>query len=750
MTSSSSSSYSSSSSSSSSSDEESVASKRPRSSRKRKHPEPATPERSSTQDAEQQQPPSPFKFGGEEIFRPKCYLEHKKKLDRFMEHKHKKAKHFYTVEHEYTLEELLEIVPKDLVRYFCNMLYGKDKPTADDLPTKGRASTATLHKSAISFFMPNSQTWDAGYNRGNPTKSKDVNKLLSNVVNLETQGRGKKSSADYPWEVPEYSYVVDKQTKFEDGSKRLLYPAMTTYQCSMIARIDDTAKLRTTNLRIHPECIDAYMSRMEWSKNVKEERDAPWQIGIAERDCKKDNVFHLANHLEKKYETRAGRQAEFIFCDSNENPKKVKGRYSRDLRENIVKTDDFKRISQSAVGAALQNTPRRKGSHSTRKYARTKARRKGRCSKDNANHRGRWKGDASRAPARYEDTLLPYPDALVAAELCHGGPIAYRIKSSSWVSNDWIVTNVSPNITAMHGQELGALFGRALLWACCDNDARVMIPDKLYRRVMSAFREGSASASQQQHGESTAPVSMENPITKKFLVVTERDDTAVIDVMDELNPNAPGGSATVSAGAGANLDQRLWRLEHVAVSNQEKINNIDSNIKTYDAKHMKEMASLKKVVMRGANQLHVTTRKRNHTATEDDGNIDGEEDGNRQQVLPPDATLSKTPRDLYDLWEEYDVGRDGRKAAKNFTAHEKGACKYTYCRRKVFWDLIKRVINHSGTDYKTAIEEIYQVYGFLTITKLHKKILADEKVGGHPNLYPDPERVGKRRKGRNS
>lgn len=111
-----SSSGSSSSSSSSSSDDESAAPKQKIASRKRKQkrkqPEHATPERSPAQDEQQQEQPSPFKFGGEDMFRPDCYLDYKRKLNRFMEHKHKKPKKFYTDEHEFTLNELLQIVPK--------------------------------------------------------------------------------------------------------------------------------------------------------------------------------------------------------------------------------------------------------------------------------------------------------------------------------------------------------------------------------------------------------------------------------------------------------------------------------------------------------------------------------------------------------------------------------------------------------------------------------------------------------------
>ena len=41
-------------------------------------------------------------------------------------------------------------------------------------------------------------------------------------------------------------------------------------------------------------------------------------------------------------------------------------------------------------------------------------------------------------------------------------------------------------------------------------------------------------------------------------------------------------------------------------------------------------------------------------------------------IASPSATLSRVPRTLHLLWTEYEVGIGGRKAAKDFTAHERG------------------------------------------------------------------------------
>jgi Transcriptional activator of glycolytic enzymes len=72
--------------------------------------------------------------------------------------------------------------------------------------------------------------------------------------------------------------------------------------------------------------------------------------------------------------------------------------------------------------------------------------------------------------------------------------------------------------------------------------------------------------------------------------------------------------------------------------------------------------------------------------------------------------LSPTPRNLHILWQEFQFGIGGRKAAKLFTREERGRCKYTYHRRKVVWDRIQTMIREGHTS-ETAIDTIYDRFG---------------------------------------
>jgi hypothetical protein len=86
------------------------------------------------------------------------------------------------------------------------------------------------------------------------------------------------------------------------------------------------------------------------------------------------------------------------------------------------------------------------------------------------------------------------------------------------------------------------------------------------------------------------------------------------------------------------------------------------------------------------------------------------------------ATLSTCPRDLHSLWEEYEHGLDGCKAAKNFNPTERGRVASTYSKRNLMWHLISRLINSRGIHYSAANDCIYEVYGNISVTTIVKAI----------------------------
>ena len=98
------------------------------------------------------------------------------------------------------------------------------------------------------------------------------------------------------------------------------------------------------------------------------------------------------------------------------------------------------------------------------------------------------------------------------------------------------------------------------------------------------------------------------------------------------------------------------------------------------------------------------------------------------------ASLSPTPRSLYDLSVEYQTGIGGRKPAHDFTARERGLDKYRYYHRKNVWDIVSNLVN-AGIIARVAIDRIYNHYGAnKSVTRIIKDIMRNKKNGGLPQV----------------
>lgn len=61
-------------------------------------------------------------------------------------------------------------------------------------------------------------------------------------------------------------------------------PVMMNYQSHLISRIDCATQAKCANLKAHDQFEFALKGKLDWSKNVLEERDAPWQAVLASGD----------------------------------------------------------------------------------------------------------------------------------------------------------------------------------------------------------------------------------------------------------------------------------------------------------------------------------------------------------------------------------------------------------------------------------------------------------------------------------
>ena len=104
--------------------------------------------------------------------------------------------------------------------------------------------------------------------------------------------------------------------------------------------------------------------------------------------------------------------------------------------------------------------------------------------------------------------------------------------------------------------------------------------------------------------------------------------------------------------------------------------------------------------------------------------------------MPYELTLSSCPPKtlLHVLWHKWEFGIGGRRPAKSFSKKDRGGVRYKFSLRKVFWDMVCKMIRVGYTS-NTAIDKIYSVYTTrLSVTNLLRQMRKDNRTGGHPLL----------------
>ena len=629
---------------------------------------------------------------------------------------------------QFSNERLLQITPKQILRWMNAKTFGMPDPPLGANPTSARSTSIMYWKKAISSFMPHRlQPWNEARQEGNPTKSQEINDLIARVKKKEVRRQGVPSQARRPLTEGEYrqKQTILRESEESGDVTRYGIPAMNNFQCHMISRIDCACQWQKENFKPHdvfPEF--AAKAKLAWSKNVQEEGDAPWQIILGSMDPVFCVLVSTAIWLEYYLENTPG-LSPYVFAFSSDFRIPNGGDKS-----NSWVQQQLNKLYNGQEFVAEKDGPL--GSHSTRKFASTRCRRSG-ATKDEKDYRGRWKKNRRTSDA-YDDPELPYPDAKVAALLCVGGPCSYRIKEGSAVTDNWILEYVVPRIAASYGQTLAKVLGKALLWAIFSEKSG-WVAGTIVNRVKGAYNNLAGEGA----GE-------ENPIEKRLLVVTGDDATLYISevVSSNTQQNQQQQQQQQEAGQPQQQQQIAGHLEgqtnrqllHTLLSQIGQLQTSVSRITEareedrvmISAQFRTINVNLRRIASQPIRAVH--RAQQNNNGSNNNGGAASASAAAGGVANPlVSADLSPTPRTLYVLWQEYQVGIGGRKAARLFTREERGKVKHKYHRRKVVWDLISRLIR-AGLTAQVACDRIYNVYGDnKTVTYIINRIKTDTKNG---------------------
>ncbi len=604
----------------------------------------------------------------------------------------------------FSCHQLVNITADDVCRYLNYKAFHTERPDDATLPLYARSNTLKSIKKMLSVFMPRqNMPWDDIRGEGNPTRSIAVNNVIKRVMKHEVRKQGVKSQARRPIEFAEFVKILTiiRTNQHYKTLDRYRLASILTMQWQLIARVDDMMKLQHANFSFNPVHVFSLICKMSWSKNITEERESPRQILLASLDERLCVLLNFAVYLEAEGLDN-GSTNHFTFGNGIDGDRAV-----RDLLKYALENTGFVKVIDGNLGT-----------HSIRKGPATYCARNG-ISKDFIESRGRWKGHRKQVDT-YIDLERPVPDSTVASCLCGpNGPIIYKIReSATWCTDTFLSQSIAPAISSILSPQIGVVLAKALVYAAIQrtsqkDDSFVLMPEALRQRIVDAIRV----AANHQDGD--------------IEQVVERVPIAVSSVAGELNFVELGvDNPIVSSGIETNVSivnelaavrsmlmDVKRRLEEISTSNQIELSQMKTAMhKKLDRVH----TSINRIAARPAvERVH--------------GHIP--EGAQVEPRSEPRSILSKRPRDLYELWNEYEVGVPGCKPARQFTASERGSCKWMYSFRLNFWTKIETMIR-SGYTSDTAIDAVYAAYGrSKSVSDIVRAIRSAKAVGGHPNLH---------------
>lgn len=653
---------------------------------------------------------------------------------------------------QFSKDELLTLTPSDIKRYLYFKAFHKTHPGPDDYPKFHRAGSLSKVKQGVSWFMPNKNVpWIEGRG-GNPTRHCTVQGVIKKVEEMEARNLGSDANDKRPYSDAEFNKVLEVfRRDFSDFDHKIKYPTMTLWAYHLIHRVDDTSNFKVGAPHGCIEWPFAIKTRTRWSKNVKKMKHCPDQILFGSEDWLTCVLLWLSIYLESWLMDYPNADLMWTSSRGEKAAKNVKKNYGNNVAK-IWKLEEFKAL-QDTTG---DDQDRGLGTHSERKYSADKAKTLG-AKENQIEYRGRWLGEkGSRVVARvYVRADEPFIDAFVAGLLCNGGPIRYEFRDGCAMDDNWLFTQVIPNIRQrfIRDDRFCRIMGLCMLWAAFHVDASEFLPSVEVDRIRSSY--------QLAKGEQD-----ENPVIKIKLVINPVNEYEVdiVDQSAELAENEEGRARrSTAANGGISNEQILAHLQQEQRRRQQweaKIEAEVSAIKPFvDIKFQQLVTNQRRfggtISQAFARQSpQYQQRNRYHQAAvyqqQQQRGVVTPQAPRQPPTLPPRpppppprvsnqrvrlgispyAKLEKNLKNLHEFWEEYMFGIGENKAAKDFTKDERNGqgkpAANKYSRRLKIWRL-QAYLTRVGYTIEAANQRIIDVYGHDKPTPIIFMIMNEQK-----------------------
>eukprot|EP00957_Ditylum_brightwellii_P037381 2829213-Ditylum_brightwellii.AAC.1 len=95
---------------------------------------------------------------------------------------------------------------------------------------------------------------------------------------------------------------------------------MFKFQFHLIAHLDDTCHVKRENVKLYFHFLFVLLVQICWSKNTKDEQDAPDQIIMGAMNTCYCILLALSTYLEEWIEEGDGQLTDYLFCDEGQTP----------------------------------------------------------------------------------------------------------------------------------------------------------------------------------------------------------------------------------------------------------------------------------------------------------------------------------------------------------------------------------------------------------------------------------------------
>eukprot|EP00957_Ditylum_brightwellii_P078801 5992378-Ditylum_brightwellii.AAC.1 len=116
---------------------------------------------------------------------------------------------------------------------------------------------------------------------------------------------------------------------------------MFKFQFHLIARLDDTCHVKWKKLKHCFQFPFVLLVQICWSKNIKDEQDAPDQITLGAMDAHYCVLLALSDYLEEWIEKGDGKLMDYLFCDEGQTPGALNSSAYAGLKTNVIDSREF-------------------------------------------------------------------------------------------------------------------------------------------------------------------------------------------------------------------------------------------------------------------------------------------------------------------------------------------------------------------------------------------------------------------------